>query len=128
MALEKTQQPYEFLARWDEQGKLSGAHVKFRTIVTDDGSVLSRVDGDALPVDIGVGQGFPLTDILSQLHIDAVAQAATAAAQAEEAKAASAASAQQAANMKAKADAAVTALDSALTALTAVKTQTGVAA
>ena len=72
MALEKTVTPYELLARWRD-GKLSGAHVQFLTTVTEDGVKLSETVGDVMPVDVGQGKGFPLADILSQMHVDSLA-------------------------------------------------------
>lgn len=73
MALEKTQRPYEFLARWKE-GKLIGAHVQFVTVISDDGVVISETPADVQPVDIGTGKGFPIADILSQLNVDSIAK------------------------------------------------------
>lgn len=81
--------PYEFLARFDvfdAEGKprydatgkldarLSGAHVKFITVVNDDGQV-SATEGAAEPVDIGQGKGFPLDAILGDMQIGAIARA-----------------------------------------------------
>ena len=71
--IETVKRPYEFLARWRE-GKLTGAHVCFELTATEDGKVLSTTPLDATPVDIGQGIGFPLKDILEQLHIDAITQ------------------------------------------------------
>lgn len=70
-----TKQPYEFLARWTD-GKLAGAHVGFITVVTDDvtGEVMGKIVGDVMPVDVGSGKGYPLKDIMSQLHIDALVE------------------------------------------------------
>ena len=72
MAIIKTVTPYELLARWRD-GKLSGAHVQFLTTVTEDGVKLSETVGDVMPVDVGQGIGFPLADILSQMHVAALA-------------------------------------------------------
>ena len=71
--IEKLVQPYEFLARWTD-GKLAGAHVGFITQIVEDGVVLSQTVGDVMPVDVGSGKGYPLSDIMSQLHIDALVE------------------------------------------------------
>lgn len=72
MALEKIASPYELLARWRD-GKLSGAHVQFLTVIMEDGKKISETIGDVMPVDVGEGIGFPLADILAQMHVDALA-------------------------------------------------------
>lgn len=72
---------YEALARWDHQtGILRGMHCKNYDTMTGG-------EGDAMPVAVALAQGFPLTDILTQIEIGAVlameeAQAALAAEQA----------------------------------------------
>lgn len=71
--LEKKTLPYEFLARWTD-GKLAGAHVGFITQIVEDGVVLSQTVGDVMPVDVGSGKGYPLQDIMDQLHIDALTE------------------------------------------------------
>lgn len=77
MALQVQQVPYEFLVRWahDEAGviTLAGAHVKLLTVVKD-GDRVSSVEGEAQPVDVGQGTGFPLADVLDQMHVDAMAK------------------------------------------------------
>lgn len=117
MALVEKQVPYEFLARWDQQGKFSGAHVQFTTVITDDttGEVKLQTPGKVMPVDVGAGQGFPIADILDQLHVGSIAQA-------EAAIAAQAAADVAAATAKANETAIQTALDSALSTLIAAKT------
>lgn len=71
--MQTTTKPYEFLARWDADGTLSGAHVQWRTILTnDDGTPAGEVVGDAKPVAVGSAEGFPLADILQQLQADAL--------------------------------------------------------
>lgn len=72
MALTEERTPYEFLARWDRDGKLSAAHVAFRTVIKRDGAVVSEVAEGPQPVSIGKGAGFPLADLLDQVHITAV--------------------------------------------------------
>lgn len=70
--IETVKRPYEFLVRWRE-GKITGAHVGYELTTTEDGKVLSTTPLAVMPVDIGSGVGFPLADILGQVHIDAVA-------------------------------------------------------
>lgn len=74
MALSEKRQPYEFLARWDENGKFKGAHVQFQTVITDDatGEVKLQTPGKVMPIGEGIPNGFPIADILGQLHVDAV--------------------------------------------------------
>lgn len=73
MAAEK-KVPYEFLARWDAKGVLTGAHVGFRTVITLDDGSQTDVVGAVMPVDVGGVAGFPLQEILDQLHVDAIAR------------------------------------------------------
>lgn len=75
--IEKRQYPYEFLARW-KSGVFVGAHVQFITEVVEDGNVLGHQLGEVMPVDIGGGKGFPLADVLAQMHTDAIKQMETA--------------------------------------------------
>ena len=75
--LEKKLLPYEFMARWTD-GKLAGAHVGFITQIVENGVVLSSTAGEVMPVDVGSGKGYPLADIMSQLHIDALVEVETA--------------------------------------------------
>ena len=63
--------PYELLVRWRE-GKITGAHVGFELTATEDGKVLSTTPLAVMAVDIGQGIGFPLADILAQVHTDAL--------------------------------------------------------
>jgi uncharacterized coiled-coil protein SlyX len=71
MAIETVKRPYELLVRWRE-GKISGAHVGFELTATEDGKVLSTTPLPVMTVDIGQGIGFPLKDILDQVHVDAI--------------------------------------------------------
>ena len=80
----KTQTPYEFLVRMDKDGAIVGAHVKFLTTYTDDGVVVSQVEGEAQPVSVAGSAGFPLETILSAIHSAALVNCV--AAQAECAK------------------------------------------
>lgn len=73
MAIEKITRPYEFLARWRD-GVLAGAHIGFIEEVVEDGQVLSQKVLDVMPVAVAGATGFPLTDILTQLQADAIAE------------------------------------------------------
>lgn len=64
--------PYEFLVRWND-GIITGAHVGFRTNTFKDGAMIADQVEPVKPVAIGIGNGFPLNEILAQLHIDALA-------------------------------------------------------
>lgn len=70
---EVKKQPYEFLVRWGEDGKLRGAHVGFATtIIEADGTVSGWHPQPVMPVGQGNAKGYPLTDILDRLHADAL--------------------------------------------------------
>lgn len=72
--MQTTKHPYEFLARWDRDGGLAGAHVQFRYVTqAEDGTLLGEFVGAAEPVDVGAADGFPLADILSPLATSALA-------------------------------------------------------
>ena len=66
--------PYELLARWGQDGKLAGVHVGFRTITKRDDVVIADTPDAVQPVALGAAAGFPLSDILTQLHADAIAK------------------------------------------------------
>lgn len=76
--MEVTRQPYEFLARWDQNGKLIGAHVQHRLIMRDGVKVVGETVGNAEPVGLDGVSGFPLADILSTVQISAVEAASAA--------------------------------------------------
>ena len=67
--------PYEFLVRW-RNGAISGAHVGFEDAIVEDGNTVSTTPNPVTPVDIGQGNGFPLSDILGTIEIDALARVA----------------------------------------------------
>ena len=78
--IETVKRPYEFLVRWRD-GVISGAHVGFELTATENGKVLSTTP---LPV-VAVGDGgFPLSDILGQIQIDALKDRDVAQAEAKE--------------------------------------------
>ncbi|WP_372400539.1 hypothetical protein ABMY26_35935 (plasmid) [Azospirillum sp. HJ39] len=73
--MQTTKQPYEFLVRWDTEGRLSGAHAQFRYITLDkDGMPIGEFIGAAEPVAAAGATGFPLAEILSPLQIAALAE------------------------------------------------------
>lgn len=63
--------PYELLVRW-RNGVISGAHVGFEDAIFEDGVFRSASPRNVQPVDIGSGQGFPLSDILTTLSADSL--------------------------------------------------------
>lgn len=74
--------PYELLARWDQAGRLVGAHVQYRYVVTDNaGALITESLGTAEPLTLDTAPGFPLADLLTQAQ--AAALTAKAAAEAE---------------------------------------------
>jgi hypothetical protein len=77
----KTQTPHEFLIRWDDAGKLSGAHIAFREAITDDGVEIASKFGDPLPVSMAGESGFPLADVLGMINVSALADGEAKAAQ-----------------------------------------------
>ena len=73
--MQTTKHPYEFLARWDRSGRLSGAHAQFRYVTTaGDGSVIGEFAGAAEPVAIAGAAGFPLSDLLSEMQVAVIAE------------------------------------------------------
>ena len=73
--MQATKQPYELLVRWDQDGKLLGAHVLWRLVIRDEeGKIAGESVTGAEPVDIGGGKGFPMQDILSRAQADALAE------------------------------------------------------
>jgi len=75
MAIETTQQPYEFLVRWNLGGTINGAHVQWRYVMTDgDGNVVGESLSSAQPVALSEDQdGYPLSDILTTVQQTALA-------------------------------------------------------
>lgn len=66
--------PYEFLARWNASGVLTGAHVIFQNVFTEgDVTHVGSMDA-AMPVALGAEAGFPLNDILGSVQAGALAQ------------------------------------------------------
>lgn len=77
MTLKKITQPCEILFRFDHErpGVLKGAHYCDRTVVLDDGVVISSVQNPAVAVNVGAGTpGLVLADILGTLVLGQQAQ------------------------------------------------------
>lgn len=113
--METVKRPYEFLVRWKD-GVISGAHVGFEVTVTENGQVLSTTPLNVVSVNVGTGEGFPLTDILGKIQVDALKDrdaALQAKSTAESAKAAA----------EAERDAALAAKDAALEAKAAAEAE-----
>jgi hypothetical protein len=64
--------PYEFLVRWNQDSTISGAHIGFLDTVLKDGVVLTQKQNNVESVAIGLQEGFPLSDVLEQVLIDAL--------------------------------------------------------
>jgi len=69
--------PNEFLVRWNKEGLIQGAHVGWLDTVLKDGVVLSQSETNVESVAIGLSDGFPLTDILTQLQVDCILERET---------------------------------------------------
>jgi hypothetical protein len=69
--------PNEFLVRWNNEGLIQGAHVGWLDTVLKDGVVLSQSETNVESVAIGLTEGFPLTDILTQLQVDCILERET---------------------------------------------------
>lgn len=73
MTITEQRKPYEFLVRWDElTGVLKGAHIQYFDALLRDGVRIGGQPSKAYGV--GEGMAFPLTDILNQVQIDALAE------------------------------------------------------
>jgi hypothetical protein len=69
--------PNEFLVRWNNEGVIQGAHVGWLDTVLKDGVVLTQSETNVESVAVGLIDGFPLTDILTQLQVDCVLERET---------------------------------------------------
>lgn len=63
--------PYEFLVRWRD-GVISGAHIGFEDSIVEDGKTVSVSPLPVVSVAVAGATGFPLNEILDQIHIDAI--------------------------------------------------------
>jgi hypothetical protein len=68
----ETRTPYEFLVRWNQDNTISGAHIGFLDTVLKDGQVLTQKQNNVQSVALGLQEGFPLSDVLEQVLIDAL--------------------------------------------------------
>ena len=64
--------PYEFLIRWNQDSTISGAHVGFLDTVYKDNEILTQKQNNVESVAMGLQEGFPLSDILDQVLVDAL--------------------------------------------------------
>lgn len=69
MALEEKKIPYEFLIRFNNEGRVNGAHIAYTETIIKDGQVIHSKQTDPQPVTLGVDEGFPLEDILGELNV-----------------------------------------------------------
>jgi hypothetical protein len=69
--------PNEFLVRWNSEGVIQGAHVGWLDTVLKDGVVLSQSETNVESVAVGLSDGFPLVDILTQLQVDFILERET---------------------------------------------------
>lgn len=74
MALVDRQTPYEILVRFDEDGNLSGAHVRYLRTVILDGELLKAEPGPALPINL---EGFPTSAVMDDVSKQAIANEVT---------------------------------------------------
>jgi hypothetical protein len=59
--------------RWDEQGNLKGSHIQFLgRVLNDSNVVLASQPMPPESVTAGTDQGFPLSEVLEQVQIDAL--------------------------------------------------------
>jgi hypothetical protein len=68
----ETRTPYEFLIRWNQDNTISGAHIGFLDTFLKDGQVLTQKQNNVQSVALGLQEGFPLSDVLEQVLIDAL--------------------------------------------------------
>lgn len=87
--MSKTTTPYELLFRWNDDGQLTGGHVRYLTVHRDDdtGEIVAARATDALPVGLDGAGDFPLAAVLTPLQAAAVAAASAAQAEAAQTRA-----------------------------------------
>lgn len=76
--MQTTKHPYEFLARWDQNGALKGAQIQWRYVITDNGTVIDGGISNAEPVNVAGNDGFPVSEILEDVQKSAVVAMNTA--------------------------------------------------
>lgn len=69
--METTKTPYELLVRWDDKGKLKGAHIQWLYVTRDGEAIVTSAAGPPEPIDIS--KGFPLQDVLNSAQAEALA-------------------------------------------------------
>ena len=66
--------PYEFLVRFDNDGKLKGAHIGFVEKVFKDKTEISTTITNVMPVSFSNEEGFPIKDILNDLQFNTIVE------------------------------------------------------
>lgn len=69
MILEEKKIPYEFLIRFNNEGRVNGAHIAYTETIIKDGQVIHSRQTDPQSVTLGIDEGFPLEDILGELNV-----------------------------------------------------------
>lgn len=77
--------PYDFTVRWRD-GQVAGAHFIWLYQTVEQGVVVGQHLSPALPVSVAQEEGFPLSDILSDVTRDALAALSKATADLEAAR------------------------------------------
>lgn len=68
--MQTTKTPYELLVRWDESGKLKGAHIQWLYVTRDGDAIVTQNPGQPEPIDLS--NGFPLQDVLNGAQAEAL--------------------------------------------------------
>lgn len=68
----ETKVPFEFLVRWNETGNLIGSYIRFKQVVLKDGVIISSETLPPESTSRGEEQGFPLTEVLERIQLDAL--------------------------------------------------------
>lgn len=69
MILEEKKIPYEFLIRFNNEGRVNGAHIAYTETIIKDGQIIHSKQTDPQAVTLGIDEGFPLEDILGELNV-----------------------------------------------------------
>lgn len=91
--MQTLKQPYEVLVRWDQDGRLQGAQVQYRYVIKDSDQIVGESVSGPEPVTVGVD--FPLSDIMTQVGSDALAEITRLKRDAEQAQQAASATMQE---------------------------------
>lgn len=82
--METKRLPYELLFRWDDEGRVSGAHVAWRYVTMDGKTKVGEFVSDPIPVGMNKrADGFPLSDVLSEAQASMAAELGARAAEIE---------------------------------------------